>query len=184
MTKENKKVFFDLDGTLNVFEKVSFEEVCRPGYMKYRKPHKQMIECAKLLYDAGYDVWIASAVLPYEYSVPDKNYWVDKYLPFIPRERRLYIPYGENKAWHIREVAGDGDIFVDDFTKNLNELSSVPGLVNVKCVNGINDTNGTWQGRRVYAWDSAESIMKDLFGPIQAPRTEPKKIAERRICGF
>lgn len=175
MSEKTKKIFFDLDGTLNVFEKVSFEEVCRPGYMKYRRPHVQMVECARLLQNAGYDVWIASAVLPYEYSVPDKNYWVDKYLPFIPMTKRLYIPYGENKAWHIHEIANEGDVFVDDFTKNLNELSSVPGLVNVKCVNGINDTNKSWKGRRVYAWDSAESIMSDLLSaPIQPPRTETK----------
>lgn len=159
-----RKIFFDMDGTLNVFEKVSFEEVCRPGYMKYRKPHEQMIECARLLFENGYDVWIASAVLPYEYSIPDKNYWVDKYLPFIPMSKRLYIPYGENKAWHIREVADARDIFIDDFTKNLVELAAVPGLEPIKCINGINDTRKSWKGRRVCAWDNSYAIMKQILG--------------------
>lgn len=157
------KVFFDLDGTLNVFERVPFEEVCRPGYMKYRKPHKSMIDAAKILSAAGFDVWIASAVLPYEYSISDKDYWADKYCPFIPKEKRLYIPYGENKAWHIREIANKGDFFVDDFTKNLVELSEVPGLVNVKCVNGINDTHGSWKGRRVYAWHDPIEIIEEML---------------------
>lgn len=150
---QKNKVFFDMDGTLNVWERgESFENVCAPGYMRDRIPLGSIVQLSNLLQDAGVSVWIASSVLPYAHSVSDKDYWIEKHCPWIPKAHRIYIPYGENKSKELAKYVQPGDIIIDDYTKNLEDLQSINGLICIKCVNGVNDTKHTWKGERISAF--------------------------------
>lgn len=163
-TKENRRIFFDMDGTLNVFESAKhLDEVSKPGYMKERTPIENMVEAARLLSEQ-YDVWTASAVLPYDYSVPDKDYWLDKEMPFIPKDHRVYIPYGTDKGKALKPYIREGDIFIDDYSANLKAVSSYyKGRVScIKCCNGINDTNHSWMGHRISIFSAPEVIADEI----------------------
>lgn len=160
------RIFFDMDGTLNRWELgKSLDEVAAPGYMKERVPFKSMVEAARILADA-YDVelWIASCILPYDHSIPDKNHWISKYCPFFPEGNRVYIPYGENKRKYLKKYARPGDVFIDDYTKNLYEMTFAAGPMCVKCVNDINDTNHSWNGARISVYSDGNVIAKTIAG--------------------
>lgn len=168
-----RKIFFDMDGTLTVFAKGDgMDLVTSPGYAKNREYVWPMIDAAYLLANYyGFEPWIASAVLPYSYSIPDKDYWID-HCPghnlgtLIPKNHRVYIPYGTNKAEHLAEVAVPGDVFIDDFTQNLVHVHDYfDGRVTcIKVLNGINDTHHSWSGARISAFSDAETIALTIAG--------------------
>ena len=162
-----KRVFFDIDGPLNVWETgVPIEEVTSPGYLVAREPHKHIVEAARLLYEAGVDVFIISAVFDPPHTIPEKDQWIDKYLPFIDKAHRLYPLCGEGKSEALKHAGfKDGDVLLDDYNVNLREVRV--GLSNrVKCVKcvcpGTNDTRGTWDGDRVFVTENPENIAKKL----------------------
>ena len=160
------KVFFDMDGTLNVWEMGEhIDVVSAPGYMRNRKPIASMVEASRILSEEGYDVWIASAVLPYEHSIPDKDYWLDKHCPWIPKENRIYMQFGTKKSDALKDLIRPGDVFLDDYTPNLEDLQkhfADVGLVCVKVLNGINDTNRSWQGKRMSIASGSKSITETI----------------------
>ena len=160
------KVFFDMDGTLNVWEMGEhIDVVSAPGYMRNRKPIASMVEASRILSEEGYDVWIASAVLPYEHSIPDKDYWLDKHCPWIPKENRIYMQFGTKKSDALKGLICPGDVFLDDYTPNLEDLQkhfADTGLVCVKVLNGINDTNHSWQGKRLSIASEPKSIAETI----------------------
>lgn len=161
-----RRVFFDMDGTLNVWALGDhIDKVSAPGYMRTRTPIDNMVEASRLLHKAGIEVWILSSVLPYEHSMPDKDYWIDKHCPWFLPDQRIYTPYGTNKADFLQGVAGPGDVFLDDYTANLKEVEGVFGedLVCVKVLNGINDTNHSWHGRRISVFSDAETLAKTIM---------------------
>lgn len=167
MTMERKRrIFFDMDGTLNEWTLGDhIDKVSEPGYMRERIPIKSVVEASLLLEAFGYEVWIASAVLPFEHSVPDKDYWLDKVCPWIAKEHRVYMPYGTNKADALADLVDAGDVFLDDYTPNLIDLDkrfSLEGVVCVKILNGINDTNHSWKGKRISIYSDAESIFDTI----------------------
>lgn len=162
--QEKRRIFFDMDGTLNVFESAKhLDEVSKPGYMKERTPIENMVEAARILSEQ-YEVWTASAVLPYNHSVPDKDYWLDKEMPFIPKDHRIYIPYGTDKGKALEPYIREGDIFIDDYSANLKSVSSYyKGKVScIKCCNGINDTNHSWIGHRISIYSAPEVIADEI----------------------
>lgn len=164
----SNKIIFDMDGTLNYWDtNAHISKVAAPGYMRERKPIPSMVNATKLLLDWGYEVWIASSVLPYEHAIPDKNFWLDNVMPWISEENRLFIPYGKNKATALKSIVETGDIFVDDYTENLiavNDALCMTGLTCVKAVNDINDTHHSWPGKRVSVYSEARSIAETLEG--------------------
>lgn len=161
------KIFFDMDGVLNVWELGEhISTVAAPGYMRNRRPIDSMLQSSKILADHGYEVWIASAVLPYEHSIPDKQYWIRKYCPWFEEDHQIFVPYGSDKSESLRGLVSSGDVFLDDYTSNLSDLHKAFGdqLECVKVLNGINDTNHSWTGHRVSVYSDAESIAAAVVG--------------------
>lgn len=163
------KVFFDIDGTLNVWENgAPLSKVRSPGYFAKRKPHYNMVQAARLLHKMGAEIYIVSAVfadLPA--SIHEKNRWIDTYLPFVDYRHRLFPVCGKGKSDVIREIGYEkGDALVDDYNFNLREVRF--GTNNdvrcIKCVvRGTNDTRGTWDGKRVFVTDDPEKIAKEIL---------------------
>lgn len=159
------RIFFDMDGTLNQWESWrSLDEVSAPEYNRYLTPQENVINAAKLL-SGRFETWIASAVFPYEFIIPDKNYWNDNCVSFIPKEHRIYIPYGTNKSDYLKQVANPGDVLVDDYTQNLMDAESI-GMIGVKCLNGINDTHHSWKGARISIYSDPASIAAAITGLV------------------
>lgn len=165
--KERKpRIFFDMDGTLNVWELgTHIDVVSAPGYMRTRKPIESIVAASKMLHLLGYECWIVSAILPFEYSIPDKNYWVDQYCPWFEKDRRIYIPYGSNKANKMYGNVLPGDVFLDDYTQNLMDLREAfaSNLECIKVLNGINDSRHTWNGKRISIYSEPEEIADSII---------------------
>ena len=159
------KIFFDMDGTLNYFEKgADLEIVSSKGYMRDRVPIANMIKAASIIAESGIlDCFVASSVLPVSHAVSDKNYWCDKHIPFIDEDHRIYIPYGENKADYL-PISGGVDVFLDDYSRNLREIAeSRRNMLCVKVVNDINDTHMSWKGARVDIRSEPEVIAGSIL---------------------
>lgn len=163
--KRIPRVFFDMDGVLNVWEaNTHMDIVAAPGYMRTRKPIESMVKASKLLSKAGFEVWIASAVLPYEHSIPDKKFWIRQHCPWFTENRQVFIPYGTDKAKSLRTLVDHGDVFLDDYTANLRDLQNAFGkqMECVKVLNGINDTNHSWKGKRISIYSDAQHIAESI----------------------
>ena len=151
--KENRlkkrRLFIDMDGTIVVWNgDASFEEVAAPGYFSNIAPMNNSLMAVKYLVTEmsdKYEIFILSSVFEDGHSIRDKNIWLDRYLPEIDAEHRIFVPYSRTKRDYVREVTGaiyDSDVLVDDFTKNLAAWHGV----GIKILNGINGNKGTWNG--------------------------------------
>lgn len=68
---------------------------------------------------------------------------MDKHLPEIDKNHRIYTPVGKNKAGYID--ARKGDVFLDDWNKKLIELDTTTQLEPVKLVKVIHDKSVSWR---------------------------------------
>ncbi len=165
--KQKHKLFVDFDGTLAEFRRSAGPDTySRKGYSRELRPFENVIKAIKNLSKMQmFDVYLCSAVLPYDYVVDDKNWWLDKYLPEIPKENRLYVKYGESKIDCVKSVGvSTGDVFLDDYNPNLTDIASINVVEPVKLVNDINDNSHEWRGAKVHFDTDAEEIMMTLYG--------------------
>lgn len=96
-----KRLFIDMDGTLATFNQIDkIESLYEEGYFYNLKPYENVIKAVKdiIKENKEIDVYILSAYLSdSDYALKEKNAWLDKYLPEITKEKRLFLPCGENK---------------------------------------------------------------------------------------
>lgn len=141
----------DMDGTLAVFTPVdTLETLYEKGYFINLEPHQNVIDAVKHLVKENDDieVFIMSAVLSdSKYALQEKNEWLDKYLPEIDREHRIFPPCGADKKDYVPDGIRPSDYLLDDYTKNL--ASWEPPAKGIKLLNGINHTKGTWMSDMV-----------------------------------
>lgn len=167
-------IFFDMDGTLSVFDKEAGPDVwSAPGYARtLEKLHNVVGACKKLLKEKYFNgekinVYICSAIVSMDFAVEDKKYWLKEMGISIPNENMIFVPYGQSKKKAIEEAGimiKPGDVFLDDYTNNLIELAQIKGLVPIKILNGINDTHGSWKGARISAFSDASEIATTILG--------------------
>lgn len=153
---EKTHIFFDMDGTLAVFNKLkTFEDLLQPGYFKSLLPFQTVVNAVKLLLqDENFEVFILSAYLTEsKTALQEKQEWLNNYLPEIDVHHRIFVPCGEKKSDYI-PTPRETDILVDDYTKNLRAWHGVA----VKILNGINNNTNKWEGPMVYNWDFSEAI--------------------------
>lgn len=159
-----RRFFIDMDGVLAIWEEASLEEMTSPGFFISRKVDQNVCAMVKNLLEKqdteGIEVYILSSYL-LPISKEEKIQWNEKYTQ-IPLERQIYVPYGDSKAKALECVGGikDGDVLLDDFTKNLKEW---PGVA-VKLYNGINGTHGTWQGFSIHNRMTPDKMVSQLDG--------------------
>lgn len=155
---EGKKIrlFVDLDGTAAEFRVVDTLEVLyEEGYFLNLRPQQNVVDAVRNIINnhPEVEVYILSAVLSdSKYALKEKNAWIDKYLPEITPEHRIFPPCGAEKKDFIEGGIGITDFLLDDYSVNLNSWE--PPARGVKLMNGINGTKGTWQSNKL-------SIMKD-----------------------
>lgn len=105
-----------------------------------------------------------------DFAVKDKIAWLKAQGTNIPEENMVFVPYGQSKKEFLEEYlltnminVNETDIFIDDYTKNLEEFEEA-FITPVKVLNGINDTHKSWKGARISAFSSPETIIKSLVG--------------------
>lgn len=156
---DRQRLFVDMDGTLAEFKTVdTLETLYEKDYFINLKPNENVLGAIKqLIADNDIDVYILSAYLTdSRYALEEKNAWLDKYLPELPQEKRLFVPCGTDKSVAVPGLIRPDDYLLDDYTKNLSEWE--PPARGIKLINGINHTNGTWQGDKIQFTHSPEEI--------------------------
>lgn len=164
---DRQRLFVDMDGTLAEFKTVdTLETLYEKDYFLHLKPNENVLGAIKqLIADNDFDVYILSAYLTdSRYALEEKNAWLDKYLPELPQEKRLFVPCGTDKSVAVPGLIRPDDYLLDDYTKNLSEWE--PPAKGIKLINGINHTNGTWQGDKIqftHAPEELSSMISDVM---------------------
>lgn len=164
---DRQRLFVDMDGTLAEFKTVdTLETLYEKDYFLHLKPNENVLGAIKqLIADNDFDVYILSAYLTdSRYALEEKNVWLDKYLPELPQEKRLFVPCGTDKSVAVPGLIRPDDYLLDDYTKNLSEWE--PPAKGIKLINGINHTNGTWQGDKIqftHAPEELSSMISDVM---------------------
>lgn len=164
---DRQRLFVDMDGTLAEFKTVdTLETLYEKDYFINLMPNENVLGAIKqLIADNDFDVYILSAYLTdSRYALEEKNAWLDKYLPELPQEKRLFVPCGTDKSVAVPGLIRPDDYLLDDYTKNLSEWE--PPAKGIKLINGINHTNGTWQGDKIqftHAPEELSSMISDVM---------------------
>lgn len=160
-----QRLFVDMDGTLAEFKQVSaIEELYQPGYFYDLKPIDTVLEGVRGLIKQSKDieVYILSSVLSDSMTALDeKKRWLDKYLPEIPKENRIFLPCGKDKREYVPGGLRRTDCLLDDYTLNLKSWE--PPARGIKVLNGINHTNGTWHSDMIGCDKSVEQFTNELM---------------------
>lgn len=149
--KEKKmRYFFDMDGVLAEWRGCSNEEdLYKKGYFISLQPQENLVKTALYLQSAGLEVYILSCYLEDSpYALQEKKEWVDKWMPFIPKAQRIFVPCGRKKADFVPGGIRPEDVLLDDYTVNLN---SWPGK-KVKVQNPWNCKKGSAH-EAILRWD-------------------------------
>lgn len=150
--RQNGEKYVDLNGDVRYFH---LDDIYEPGYYHPNclQPETNVLKAVRSLTNGNslYNVYVLSAVEPRSATAYiDKNLWLDKFLPEVTAEHRVFMPCGTKKADYINLANGELNVLLDDYTRNLQEWTF--GKVNnigIKILNGINDTHKSWQGDRV-----------------------------------
>lgn len=149
--KEKQRLFVDIDGTLAVFKPVdTLETLYEEGYFLNLEPHENVVAAVKEIVknNPEIEVNILSAYLTdSQYALQEKNEWLDRYLPEIDQEHRVFVPCGSDKKEGISGGVRSDDFLLDDYTLNLNDWQ--PPARGIKLLNAINYTKGSWEHDRI-----------------------------------
>jgi len=151
--EDMKTLYIDLDGTCFEFKKdASLDEILERGFFSSLYPFDNVIRGIKTFHKENPDVKlkILSSCLDRDYILEEKNQLVDKYLPFIDKKDRIYVPYGKQKSHYMNSSDNSHESYLlDDYTKNLEDVA-LHNMTGIKLVNNINFTKGTWKGHTVH----------------------------------
>ena len=176
-----QRLFVDMDGTLAVFNRVeTLEALYEQGYFLNLAPQVNVVNAIKHVVktEPRVQVRILSAVLTdSDYALDEKNVWLDRHLPELTSEHRIFVPCGSDKKERVRGGVGKEDFLLDDYTQNLL-LWEVAGR-GIKLLNGINHTRGTWTGDRVrfdkHPAELARDILDIMAGRNRVFDTRPRR---------
>ncbi len=189
-----KRLFVDMDGVLAKFNQVdTMETLYEKGYFKNLEPMKNVLHAiCDVIENKQAEVFILSAVLEDSpYAKSEKNEWLDKYLPEIDDEHRIFPACGEDKRTYVPSGVKDTDYLLDDYTKNLKSWQK--DGQGIKLINGINHTKGTWEGAKTTAELPASVIYKHIVGIMEQDElyqlgyynmTEQQKIEHYTACDY
>lgn len=143
------RLFIDMDGTLSFINNNidSLEAIYTKGYFSNLHPMHQVINGIKEYLKSDNEVYILSNVVESPYAINEKNEWLDKYLPDIDKNHRIFIPFGVNKANYIKDISKT-DFLLDDHDDTLNSWNQKGTAI--KLINDINDRDSNWDGQSIY----------------------------------
>lgn len=139
-----RRLFVDMDGTIARFhdEANYLERMFEKGFFENLEPFDMAICGLKQFHKDYPDVEIyiiSSTVDGYPpYCEDEKNKWLDKWMPFIDKEHRLFPKIGQEKAELVPDGVTIDDYLYDDYNKNLVEWVQAGGN-SIKCHNNINN---------------------------------------------
>lgn len=145
-------IFVDMDGVLALYDKDTVNKMYNEGFFISRPAQKGNLNLVKtLMNDCNVDVYILSSLLAdSEFILKEKNEWLDKHLPELPFEKRIFVPEGVAKSTFINSklngLHNSTNVLIDDYTVNLVKWEE-DGYLALKMLNGLNNTNGLWLSR-------------------------------------
>ena len=158
----NKRYFFDMDGTLAQYPDLTERWWECPGIFKFLAPQDKVIKAVKRLIESGQEVYILSAYNEaFPDTVRDKNFWMDKYLPEIDMDHRIYTLVGKSKTDYIPGGVKSTDVLLDDYNKNLQAWTTAGGI-GIKLLIGLN-SKSSWNGRFVKSYGTIKEIEETLL---------------------
>lgn len=179
MNTTKKRLYVDMDGVLAKWGQISSEEeLYNPRYFASRPAEKAVIDAVNAVISSNSaEVFILSAYLANSpYALDEKNLWLDKHLPAVDLEHRLWCVCGDNKSARARAYKFEvgerpygltpDDILLDDYSKNLREWV-IGGGTAIKFLNGINGTKGTWKALKNVVPADAASIKSVLIDVLK-----------------
>jgi len=180
---ENKKrLYIDIDGTLARFhdaDKMFIEAMWTPGFYVGLKPFENAVEGVKqfIKEHPEVDVYILSAVLDTDppFIVDEKNEWLDKYLPEITSDHRIFTHAGESKTDYIGKI-NENVYLLDDYNKNLIEFEDA-GAHAIKFHNDVN-----MRGLGAYGGEAGPIWNGDIAHYDVSPEVFATQLANM-VCG-
>lgn len=167
--REHTRLFVDMDGTLAIYQPVETMEVLfEKGYFLNLKPQLNVVEAIKKVIRENPDkqVYIMSSVLSdSKYAQQEKNEWLDRYLPEIDQDHRIFPPCGENKLDYVPGEIQPSDYLLDDYTNNLTLWE--PPAKGIKLLNGINHTHESWQGNMLRYDKEPDDLARSIVAVIE-----------------
>ena len=160
------RIFVDMDGTLARFhdENLYLERMFEKGFFRDLKPFENAVSAIKeLVKDNISEIFILSATVN-SCSLEEKQEWLDRYLPEVDKEHRIFTSLNVPKSEAIGHRLTDKDILIDDYNKNLLEWQKAGGT-SVKAKNNINHKGlhgELWKGDLIDITDTAESIVERM----------------------
>jgi len=158
-----KRLFVDMDGTLAEFKVVdTMETLFESGYFYNLAPQINVVAAVKKIIkeDPEIEVFILSAYLSdSKYALSEKHMWLDRYLPEIDSDHRLFLKCGDDKREFIAAKDGavsESDYLLDDYSLNLHSWE--PPARGIKLMNGINGNYGTWKSDSLSFERSADDL--------------------------
>ncbi len=172
------RLFVDMDGTLAVFHPVdTLETLYEKGYFENLQPLENVVGAVKEtlhLYPET-EVYILSSYLSDSpYALTEKNAWLDKHLPELPKSQRIFCPCGQDKKDFVPGGIRPNDFLLDDYSHNLRSWE--PPAKAVKLLNGVNGQHGTWQKAAVSYDLPPQDIATNLLKIMEEPTMENSKI--------
>lgn len=170
LADEDIIIFVDMDGTIAQWIPTSTpEEVAAPGYFRSLPAYDSMVRNIRFLVENGYEVYSLSAYMETRGDpVAEKKAWLDKFIPEIDEEHRLFCPCTASKWETVARAVGTEKtlILLDDYSVNLRawESDSHGAGIGIKVMNGLNGTQGTWTGKRIVNTCSPEELIQILEG--------------------
>ena len=137
--QERTKIYIDMDGTIARFhdENLYLERMFEKGFFNDLKPFENAVSAIEqLVNDSTAEIFILSATVN-SCSLDEKQKWLDRYLPNIDKEHRIFTSLNVPKSEAIGHRLTDKDILIDDYNKNLLEWQKAGGT-SVKAKNNIN----------------------------------------------
>ena len=174
--KEKKRLLVDMDGTLARFhDEVNYlERMFEKDFFKELLPFDNMVAGIRLFMQEHPDVevYIVSSKVIGEppYCEEEKNLWLDRYLPEIDKDHRIFTDMGRSKADYIPGGVTKNDFLLDDYNRGLN-LFLYDGGSAIKCHNNINQRGlgahggakgHMWVGPMVHTMDEPELVSAGL----------------------
>jgi 5'(3')-deoxyribonucleotidase len=134
------RLFVDMDGTLAETGLSNGDKFTyTPGYFTRLPPYAGAAAGIAKFAERNPDVpvYILTSAAEDSRSILEKHEWLDRYLPFIPKSRRIIVLPPVCKIAVLGERLAPDDVLWDDYGRNCEIWEKLGGTA-VKCLNGYN----------------------------------------------
>lgn len=156
------RLFVDMDGTLNCFDNHidSIDTLYKKGFFENLSPRNQVIKGLKEFMKHDKEVYILTNISNSKYAVDEKNKWIDKYLPDIDKQHRIFVPFGEDVFTYVQNKITPTDFLLDDSIENLKYWDK--NGTGIKLINEVNDKDSSWDGEEIHCNKDSLAIAYQL----------------------